>query len=66
MGKWVVMVLSFPFLVACGIDRGECLESHRTTLFIPVMSGKVTVMVPQIVTVCDRWEFPDGVTPVSR
>jgi len=42
----------------CEDDGAVCVHSHLETQLIPVMTGKTTTLVPHMVSVCDRWEYP--------
>lgn len=40
-------------LSAC--DDRECLNGHYITTMVPIVSGKVTTMMPQQTWVCDQY-----------
>lgn len=56
-------IASVLVLSACsdGVDRGECLESHRKWYPpVYVKMGQMMVPIDQTRTICDLWEYPNG------
>ncbi len=60
----ICVLILLLILSACSTDRGRCLRSHTETHIRtnPVFTGGTVTMetVPETITVCDQWEYPDG------
>lgn len=68
VGLGVALAIALATLAACTTDDwGRCLASHEESRQTePVLQPDGTLMPSgeyETVTVCDRWEYPNGVRP---
>lgn len=65
----IVAGLVATIFKAASVDRGECLASHNTIIMQPrymttcnnnICRSQLIGMFPVPMTVCDKWEFPEG------
>lgn len=59
MRKAIVAAICLVALAGCK-DYGRCLESHVMLMPIVHSVGKTTFVTLMPMTICDRYEFPEG------
>lgn len=59
MKKAIAAATCLIALAGCK-DYGRCLESHIMLMPITTVVGKTTIISLMPMTVCDRYEFPEG------
>lgn len=51
----LLAVLGITFTLT-GCDERKCIDGHLVTMVMPVFTGKVTVLVPSTMYICDVYE----------
>jgi hypothetical protein len=59
MTRTLTIAIAAVALMGCK-DKGACLETVTTTVLMPMLVGKMTVLMPITQARCRRWEFPEG------